>query len=219
MVPHCVRFSCPHSAPPEILPFRAFCVSVLSGHLVCVPHVLGVSWMGHRPHTPLKLRIIANSQNIFSTLSACYHLSFCSLRFLPMPMLTLPPSVALTSSNNPSALSNHSAGPVAHNSTSRPGVGEWEESDCTMPEIVRKLSPGCLVPYYCLWQVWGLLEFVFFFSFYLDVTKQSWDEHLGWIIGINTVNIKTWQHWAHHSLGSLITPDDGSTAKGGITTD
>lgn len=136
-----------------------------------------------------------------------------------MPMLTLPPSVALTSSNNPSALSNHSAGPVAHNSTSRPGVGEWEESDCTMPEIVRKLSPGCLVPYYCLWQVWGLLEFVFFFSFYLDVTKQSWDEHLGWIIGINTVNIKTWQHWAHHSLGSLITPDDGSTAKGGITTD
>lgn len=89
--------------------------------------------MGHRPHTSLKLRIIANSQNIFSTLSTCYHLGFCSLRFLPMPMLMLPPSVALTSSENPSALSNHSAGHVAHSSTSRAGVGEWEVSDCTMP--------------------------------------------------------------------------------------
>lgn len=151
MVPHCIRFPCPHSAPPELLPFKAFCVSVLPGHLVCVLHVLEVSWMDHRPHTPLKLRIIGNSQNIFSTLSACYHLSFCSLRCLPISMLTLPPSVALTSSNNPSALSNHSAG------------------------------PGCLVSYDCLWQVWGLLEFVFFLFIWMLPNNHgvnTWGESL-----------------------------------------
>lgn len=184
MVPHCVRFSCPHSAPPELLPFRAFCVSVLSGHLVCVPHVLGVSWMGHRPHTPLKLRIIANSQNIFSTLSACYHLSFCSLRFLPMSMLTLPPSVALTSSNNPSALSNHSAGPVAHNSTSRPGVGEWEESDCTMPWNHQEVKPW--LPRPLLLFTASLRTSRIFFSFLFGCYQTI----MGWTLGVN--------HWHQH---------------------